>query len=308
MSDPLISIVLCCYNGKQFIKQQMDSLLDQTYPNIEIIISDDASADGTVQILEEFRSEQRIQLFFHPANLGSSRNFEFAVGKTHGDFIAFSDQDDIWLPSKVEKLYSAIGDSYLVYCDSELVTESGDKLNKKMSDLKRMYAGSETAGFILFNVVWGHAVMIRRALLQFILPIPPGIPHDIWIAFKAATITGIKYLDMLLTLYRQHESTATKTVAVRAKSRSMSERYADFKKQLHWIEVIYNHERASRKDFYNRLFILYQRRQYEKWVWQLFFFLMNHRKKIFMFTRKKWPSQVVEIFKQAKGVSSKVFF
>ena len=101
MSDPLISIVLCCYNGKQFIKQQIDSLLDQTYPNIEIIISDDASADGTVQILEEFRSEQRIQLFFQPTNLGSSRNFEFAVGKTHGELIAFSDQDDIWLPSKV---------------------------------------------------------------------------------------------------------------------------------------------------------------------------------------------------------------
>jgi glycosyltransferase involved in cell wall biosynthesis len=164
MSDPLISIVLCCYNGQRFIKQQIDSLLNQTYPNIEIIISDDGSTDGTVQILQEFRSEQRIQLFFQSTNLGSSQNFEFAVGKTHGDFVAFSDQDDIWLPNKVEKLYSAIGDSYLVYCDSELVNENGDKLNKKISDLRRMYAGSETAGFILFNVVWGHAMMISREL------------------------------------------------------------------------------------------------------------------------------------------------
>jgi len=304
MSDPLISIVLCCYNGQQFIKQQIESLLSQTYPNIEIIISDDASTDGTVKILEEFLSEQRIKLFFQPANLGSSKNFEFAVGKAHGDFIAFSDQDDIWLPTKVEKLYAAIGESYLVYCDSELINEKGDKLNKKISDLRRMYAGKDTAGFILFNVVWGHAMMISRALLPLILPIPSGIPHDIWIAFRAATITGIKYLDLPLTLYRQHNSTATKTVAIKAKSRNMSERYADFKKQLHWIEVMYNNERASSKDFYNRLFTLYQRKEHEKWVWQLFFFLMNHRKEIFMFSKKKSASQVVEIFKQAKGVSS----
>ena len=307
MTDPLISIVLCCYNGQRFIKQQIDSLLNQTYPNIEIIISDDASTDGTVSILEEFKNEQRIQLFFQATNLGSSKNFEFAVEKTQGEFIAFSDQDDIWLPNKVQELYSAIGNSYLVYCDSELINEQGEKLNRKISDLKRMYTGNETAGFILFNVVWGHAMMIRRALLPFILPIPPGIAHDIWIAFKAATISGIKYLDAPLTLYRQHESTATKTVAIRAKSRNMSQRYADFEKQLHWIEVIYNHERDSHKDFYNRLFTLYQRKKYERWVWQLFFFLMNHRKEMFMFTKKKWASQVVEIFKQSKGVSKVSF-
>jgi glycosyltransferase involved in cell wall biosynthesis len=304
MTQPLISIVLCCYNGERFIKQQIDSLLSQTYPNIEIIISDDASTDGSVKILEDYKGDPRVQLIFQPTNLGPSKNFEFAVQKTRGEVIAFSDQDDIWLPEKVERLYSAIGDSYLVYCDSELVNEKGEKLNKKISDLKRMYTGNETAGFILFNVVWGHAMMIKRDLLELVLPIPGGIPHDIWIAFKAATITGIKYLDIPLTLYRQHESAATKTIAVKAKPRTMAKRYADFRKQLHWIEVMCNNERPVNIDFYNRLFNLYQRKQNERWVWQLFFFLLAHRKKIFMFTRKGWLSQVVEMFKQAKGVSA----
>ena len=84
----------------------------------------------------------------------------------------------------------------------------------------------------------------------------------------------------------------------------MSQRYADFKRQLRWIEVIRDNERETQKDFYNRLFSLYQKKQNERWVWQLFFFLLWHRERLFMFTKKKWPSQVVEILKQAKGVYS----
>ena len=304
MSYPLVSIVLCSYNGEKFIKEQVDSLLNQTYPNLEIIISDDASTDHTPQILEGYHHDQRVKLFFQPNNLGSSKNFEFALQKSRGEFIAFSDQDDVWLPQKIEKLHSTIGDSYLVYCDSELVSEKGEKLNKKISGLRNMYTGSDSVGFVFSNVVWGHAMMIRKDLLPFILPIPQGIPHDIWTAFKATTITGIKYLDIPLTLYRQHESAVTKTIPVKTKPRRMSQRLADFKRQLRWIEVIHDNERETKKDFYNRLFSLYQKKQNEKWVWQLFFFLLRHRERLFMFTKKKWPSQVVEILKQAKGVYS----
>ena len=304
MSSPLISIVLCCYNGEDFIKEQIDSLVNQTYPNLEIIISDDASSDSTFQIIEGYKTDRRVKLFSQSHNLGPSKNFEFAVRQSSGEFIAFSDQDDIWLPEKIEKLHGAIGDSFLIYCDSELVNEAGEKLNKKISELRNMYTGSGTMGFVFSNIVWGHAMMIDRKLLEFVLPIPAGIPHDIWIAFKATALTGIKYLDLPLTLYRQHRSASTKTIAVKAKPRSMAKRFEDFKTQLHWIEIMYNNERAGEKDFYNRLFSLYQKKQNELWAWQLFFFLFRHRRKLFMFSKKKWPSQVVEIFKQAKGVSS----
>src|SRR5437773_10945714 len=136
MSRPLISIVLCSYNGERFIKEQVDSILSQTYSNIELIISDDASTDGTPNILNGFKENQNVKLFFQPENIGSAKNFEFATRNATGAFIAFSDQDDIWLPQKLEKLYLAIADGSLVYCDSELIAEDGKRLNKKISDLR----------------------------------------------------------------------------------------------------------------------------------------------------------------------------
>src|SRR5437868_15054123 len=108
MSHPLISIVLCSYNGERFIKEQIDSILHQTYPNIELIISDDASTDETARILKEYKGDQKIKLFFQDENVGATKNFEFAIKQVRGEFIAFSDQDDIWLPQKLERLYSAI--------------------------------------------------------------------------------------------------------------------------------------------------------------------------------------------------------
>jgi len=302
MSHPLISIVLCSYNGERFIKEQIDSILDQTYSNIEVIISDDASTDATPRDLQEYKSNQKIRLFFQSGNLGSAKNFEFAIKQATGAFIAFADQDDIWLPEKIEKLYKAIEARSLIYSDSELIDESGKKLNKKLSDLRNMYSGHQTKGFIFSNVVWGHALMINSKILPSVLPIPEDIPHDIWTAFIATAITGIKYLDQPLTLYRQHASTATKTIAEKASSRKMSKRFADFEKQLHWIGVMRDHERPEQKNFYEELYGLYERKQRGKYVWSLFSFLMNHRKELFMFTKKKGSSEFIEIFKQAKGV------
>jgi len=302
MSHPLISIVVCSYNGQRFIREQVDSILNQTYSNIEVIISDDASSDGTPLILNEYKDNQKVKLFFQPKNVGPSGNFECAIRNATGAFIAFSDQDDVWLPQKIEKLYSAIGDGSLVYCDSELIDEQGIKLNKKISDLRNMYSGHKTAGFVFSNVVWGHALMINSKILPSVIPIPAGIPHDIWTAFIATTITGIKYLDEPLTLYRQHSLTATKTIAEKARPREMARRFADFERQLNWIGVMRDHERPGQKEFYDRMYQLYETKRNGKYSWPLFSFLMKHRENLFMFTKKKWTSQVAEIFKQAKGV------
>jgi len=304
MSRPLISVVLCSFNGEKFIGEQIDSILKQAYSNFELIISDDASTDSTAEILRRYATNDKIKLHFQKQNIGPSKNFEFALQQASGEFIACSDQDDVWLPEKIEKLQAAIEDSSLIYSDSELVDENGNRLNKKLSDLRNLYSGHRTTGFIFSNVVWGHALMFNRKILPSILPIPDGIPHDIWIAYKAATITGIKYLDQPLTLYRQHHSTATKTIATKTKSRTNEKLYADFKKQLHWIEVMRDHATPQEKSFYSELHDLYKKKEDGKYVWPLFGFLMKNRKWIFMFTKKKKSSQIVEISKQAKGVNS----
>jgi glycosyltransferase involved in cell wall biosynthesis len=302
MSHPLISIVLCSYNGERFIKEQIDSILHQTYSHIELIISDDASTDSTARILNQYKSNDKVKLFFQQENIGPSKNFEFALKQAKGAFIAFSDQDDIWLPQKIEKLYFAIGDSALIYSDSELVDEEGARLNIKISNLRNMYSGHQSFGFIFSNVVWGHAIMINSRILPSVIPIPGNIPHDIWTAFVATTITGIKYLDEPLTLYRQHATTATKTIAVKSRRRKMSKRFLDFEKQLHWIELMRDHERPEAEEFYEELSELYGSKRNGKFSWALFLFLMRHRRKLFMFAKKSWTSQVVEIFKRAKAV------
>jgi glycosyltransferase involved in cell wall biosynthesis len=301
MTQPLISILLCSYNGEKFIKEQVDSLLDQSYPNLEIIISDDLSTDGTRAILDQYRTQGRVKIFFQKENLGQSKNFEFALKQARGEFIAFADQDDIWLPEKIETMSGNQGQNWLLYSDSLLVDESGKPIGKKISDLRRMYSGRKTTGFVFSNVAWGHALMIRSELVPRLLPVPENIPPDIWIAYNAAVARGIKYIDIPLTKYRQHSSTVTKTIAEKAESRSQPKRYADFKKQLNWIRVMKENAAEEERDFYNELHQLYSQKEKGKWSWTLFFFLMKHRSDLFMFTRKKWLSQVAEIWKQSRG-------
>lgn len=303
MSLPLISMVLCTYNGEKFIEEQINSLLKQTYSNIEIIISDDASADNTAAILNKYKTNSVIKVFLQQTNLGSIKNFEFAIRQTRGEFITFSDQDDIWLPDKIQTMYDAIGGSYLIYSDSELIDETGNSLHTKLSQLRRMYTGNQTTGFVFSNVVWGHAMLIDRKLVEHVIPIPKDIAHDIWMGFKATTITGIRYLDIPLTKYRQHQATFTKTIAVKARPRSREKRYRDFEKELQWIGIMRDHEREDYKALYSQLYNLYSQKSMGRYVWRLFFFLLWHRKDLFMFTRKKWISHIVEIFKQARGES-----
>ena len=304
MTNSLISIVLCSYNGERFIKEQIDSLLHQTYPNLEIIISDDASTDGTRKILEEYKNDKRIKLFLQAGNLGPSKNFEFALQQAKGEYIAFSDQDDIWLPGKIEKLYSVIGDKLLAYSDSELIREDGKPLHKYLSDLRKMYSGNETYGFIFSNVVWGHTMMINKKLLTEVLPIPRDTPHDIWFAFKAASVSGIKFLPASLALYRQHNETMTKTLPVKAQRRAKSQVAIDFKKKLEWMSIMKENARTDEKYFYDRLYALYDAKKNGKFVWELFFFLLRNRKKIFMFSRKNYLSHFVEILKQSWGIDN----
>ncbi|MCZ2222133.1 MAG: glycosyltransferase family 2 protein [Chitinophagales bacterium] len=301
MNYPLISIVLCTYNGEKFLLQQLQSLFEQTYPNIEIIISDDASTDNTISILKEMQNRQNVKVVFQKQNIGAVKNFELVISLAQGDYIAFCDQDDIWLSNKIEILYKNIGTSSLIYCDSLLIDENNNSLHKKLSGLRKMYSGTDTKGFIFSNTVWGHAAMIKKELLSKALPIPAQTPHDIWMAVKAAVNGGIKYLDEVLTHYRQHSNTVTTTITVKAKTRKKQIRYNDFINKLYWIGLLKQNAPSQEFDFYNKLYALYSLKEKGNFVWTLFFFMIKHRKSLFAFTRKKFFSQLIEIRKQCRG-------
>lgn len=170
MEKPLVSVVLCTFNGASYLAEQVDSILAQTYAPLELIISDDASEDNTRHVLQRYENNPAVRILYQEKNIGLTQNYARAASESKGRFIAFSDQDDIWVKDKIEKLVNAIGSSPLVYSDSLLVDETGRSMRMRLSGLKRMYTGTDSRGYILYSCVWGHGMLITRDLLNDAYP------------------------------------------------------------------------------------------------------------------------------------------
>jgi len=212
----LISIVMATYNGEKFLREQVDSLLAQTYSNLEFIFVDDASQDGTLSILREYASrDSRIQLIENLVNKGYRKTFENGILHARGEFIALSDQDDYWIPSKIDELVNSIGDYSLIYSDSQLVDETGKYLGKKMSDLKRQIAYNSPLMYTFGAWAPGHSMLFRKDLLDFALPVVDCVAHDYLIGFAATCANGITYLPKPFVHYRQH---STNTIGANLKN------------------------------------------------------------------------------------------
>ena len=122
-----IDIILATYNTHiPYLKEQIDSILNQTYQNIQLIISDDCSTDGTREILKQYEKDDRVKVFYQEKNLGYVRNFEFLLEKVENDLYMLSDQDDVWKKEKVEKSVEKLKNEELdlVFGDLEVVDEN----------------------------------------------------------------------------------------------------------------------------------------------------------------------------------------
>lgn len=238
--QPLISIAMCTYNGECFLAAQIDSVLNQTWRNIELVIVDDCSTDGTVAITEEFgRKDSRIRIYKNSENLGINQNFNRALSLCKGEFIAPCDQDDIWHPDKLMRLHRHLGEHVMAYCDSELVKADGSSMNMRISDRLHMYQGDQPVVFAFWNCISGHAMLFNRTLLKQALPIPPVKFHDWWLAFWAATKGEIKYVDEALVKYRQHASGQT-DVSRQVKRSEEINRVNLFRERCRWFSYLAN--------------------------------------------------------------------
>ena len=201
MPEPLISVALCTYNGAKYIKEQLDSITCQTYRNLEIMIVDDGSSDGTLEIIKVYAAkDSRVRCFQNSLNLGFNKNFEKAIGLTSGDYIAISDQDDIWLPNKLQTLLDNINGNWLIFSNSCFIgtTENKGRL------LNHFRLPDDFKGILLCNFVTGHTALINREFLKYVLPFPQKGYYDWWMGFVAAYHHKLAFTDQVLTCYRVH--------------------------------------------------------------------------------------------------------
>jgi glycosyltransferase involved in cell wall biosynthesis len=206
-TNPAVSVVLATYNGEKYLKEQIDSILRQTYTSIELVITDDCSTDSTRKILQEYADKyENVRVYFNERNLGFIQNFEKTVKYAQGEYIAFADQDDVWLPEKIQCLVDGIGDNMLVYSDSAYIDADGNPMSKKISDYRNLICGKNLYALDSESGIWvaAHAMMFRRELLDSALPFSVYISHDTWLTYIAMLKGTIAVVPKVLVLYRQH--------------------------------------------------------------------------------------------------------
>ena len=224
----MISVCMTSYNGEKYIKTQILSILCQLSKTDELIISDDQSTDGTLDIIRSIH-DPRIKLFHHIRSKELvkikysrnfylvSANFENALRQARGDFIFLSDQDDIWKPNKVSILTELLEKYNCVMCDNEPIDAEGNKITenigRKSSVSKSLLVNMKNTPFL------GCCMAFRKSVLSYVLPFPKKcIGHDLWIGLLCARFDSFFYTGKKLHQYRIHENNVSPAVTKNSKN------------------------------------------------------------------------------------------
>lgn len=208
-AETRISVVLASYNGGRYIGEQLHSLLACMADCDEIVVSDDASTDDTLDVVRAI-DDSRVRVLSFSERVGYQRNFERAIHAARGRFIFFSDQDDVCLPERIPLSLDALHRFACVCADATVVDD-------KLSLLSSSYFAWRKAGNFSALQLFAHPAVIgatmacSREFLAQSLPLPAGVPHDHWLSVIAATEGQLGVIRQPVILYRRHASTASLT-------------------------------------------------------------------------------------------------
>jgi glycosyltransferase involved in cell wall biosynthesis len=214
-----IAILLASYNGEKFIAEQIESIIGQTYRNWTLFINDDGSTDSTLRIIEDYSKkypDKIININYPIKKLGSSANFYKLLESVDSDYYMYCDQDDYWLPDKIEKCMQRMDEQQLILSNAPLIVHSDLKVVD--NDLKLLHPSFHgftkvkpnkfaTFNYLgVMNCVTGCTMLFNHAARQ--LPLQneeTNAWHDWWMALLVARDGKIAYIDEATILYRQHD-------------------------------------------------------------------------------------------------------
>jgi glycosyltransferase involved in cell wall biosynthesis len=298
---PLVSVIMGTYNGKDYLGEQLESLLAQTYPSLEFLICDDCSTDGTYSLLESYAAkDSRIKLFQNPVNLGFNLNFEKLCRLASGEFIAIADQDDIWELDKIQYMMDngwQHAATVLIH-SSSAVFKTGQPRDGKKEISKLPFSGNDVRKLFVYNNISGHNMIIRKSLLEQALPFPKKVYYDWWLAGVACCNGTITYVDNVLAHHRIHECNASRI------DNNLKVFYLYVLETLPVLLTIPNMSMEAKR-FGLHLLLRFKRLADKRYDLPLHFFLMKNAKTVFSFKKKRFP--YFSYLKHSRRISTAMF-
>jgi glycosyltransferase involved in cell wall biosynthesis len=223
-----ISVCIATFNGAEYIRDQLSSILPQIKPLDEVIISDDSSTDNTISVIRSF-NDSRIKIYENNQFKSPVFNFENAISHASGDRIFLSDQDDIWTNNKVELMMQALDQSDLVVSDCYIADKNLNVILPSMFAINK--SGSGILRNTIKNAYLGCCMAFDRKILDKCLPFPKDIPmHDIWIGMVADAFYRTSFINDKLVYYRRHGGNS-----VQWKDKPVSVYSLEKKIQFRWV-------------------------------------------------------------------------
>lgn len=247
----LISILMAVYEpNPEWLAEQLYSLNEQTYPNLELWVLDDCSPIFPFEQLQQTvaRCITRFPVVVERSdkNEGSNRTFEKLTGKARGSYVAYCDQDDIWLPEKLAcyEAYLEETGALLVCSDMYIIDADGCRVAESMTQVRRHHVFRQGAGLALgllvSNFITGCAMMLHTDTAKAAVPFCPCMVHDHYLAFYAASRGEIAFINAPLISYRIHGSNQTLSMAgVRDKASYLDVRIRALIRRLTWLQAVF---------------------------------------------------------------------
>ncbi len=206
----MISVCIATYNGVNYIEEQLRSILSQLSEEDEVVLSDDGSTDGTLEVIRQF-VDPRIRILPSRRFASPILNFEYTLSHAKGDIIFLADQDDIWMPDKVKRTLPSLERYDCVTSDCVVVDGDDRVIDKSFFNLNNTHRG-KYYNLLVKNGYLGCCMAFRRCILDKALPFPADVPmHDIWLGNVSAFFYSTTFLDEPLIRFRRHDHNASPT-------------------------------------------------------------------------------------------------